>query len=198
MRGGNGEEIGRGSQGKVVKLDGLAVKTTNKQTALIEQLAAEKLKRLDPEQDYTIYGIKFEEQSNGKWNVSMKYGGKSLQPIEDAAWFLRYTKEKRVPAATLSAAKLLYEDADKIQAAFDHLMPFVKTLWANGIVHKDIKFDNLVWDGRRLYLIDWGEAIFEGDKQFAKHQNEDTETLELYANDFASTSKTIAPLIAEL
>ena len=197
LHGGNGEEVGRGSQGKVIRYGNDVIKITDKTTALIEQLAAEKLKHIDPEQRYTLYGTRFEEQPDErKWKVSMKYGGISLQSIEDANWFLRYSKDKVIPAKYIAAAKRIYTDADKILNALEVIKGFVSTLWNHGIIHNDIKSDNFVWDGMHLHIIDWGEAKFEGSKDFAKNKNEDTEALEDYLTSFRSEIETIGPIMS--
>ncbi len=193
-----GAPLAKGSQGSVETIEGdlngetiilAVIKTTSRDVALDEKRVADKLKEIDPEQLYTIYGTQFiipEEEElgeNGKPALAqlyMLYGGKTvLKTLEDIFWMIntliriKKDKSKRKNNTKNTNADLTKEyeklkafpldELKRIEEAFKPLKKFVPKLYKAGIIHKDIHSGNIVWDGTRLRLIDWGESVLEGD-----------------------------------
>ena len=47
-----------------------------------------------------------------------------------------------------------------------------------GLTHSDMGGNNLVWDGNKVRLIDWGQATFEGDNSFEREKGADIDGLQ--------------------
>jgi serine/threonine protein kinase len=116
--------------------------------------------------DFVIYPEYLCEGEKG-WYLYSRYGGKDL--IEDFDFFDRRTS---------------FTDDDKkrrdlIVHKLEELSKDVKKMNEAGVYHNDISFDNILFDGEKMYLIDFERAktISTGDDQ---------ETLEVMIQDMKS------------
>ena len=161
MRGGaKGDFIGRGIQGAVQENDDkMVVKVMHDITAFRkEKRVAEELKKIDPDQEYTLYGTEFTE--GAVYRVRMPHGGITIENIYN---FLENAQDKSSNNATIKSLleeQFAGDELSKIKASLKRLKAFLPRLHAAGIVHDDIHMANLLWDGERLRLIDWGQSVF--------------------------------------
>jgi hypothetical protein len=184
-----GAPLAKGSQGSVETIEEErngsthilgVIKTTSRTVALREQELARRLAAIDPDQHYTIYGRRFEIPEEGERDkhgnpkqaqIYMPYGGKPvLKTIEDLLYSIQLHKRQPALANKINFTQyytkikqFTIEELEAIIKAFDDLLTFMHSLAKAGIMHKDIHSANLVWDGGRLRLIDWGEAVLKGE-----------------------------------
>ena len=175
------QPIGRGLTGSVQKINSMVVqKHTSTNTARIEEHAASILKEVDPDQEYTIYGTQFIPNTDGKVKIQLKYGGVSLNRFDDLLWsYTRAVKsenKQRQDEIRVDLQKWIAY-IPQIKEGFERLYEFLPRIHSYGITHSDMGPGNLVWDGTRLRLIDWGNATFKNDPDFSREMMADMEGL---------------------
>ncbi|MFO1518977.1 MAG: hypothetical protein U1F57_04840 [bacterium] len=94
-----------------------------------------------------------------------------------------------------SVADMTPEERKQIpEEAWERFAGGLKVLNDNGIFHNDIVAQNIMWDGSKLRLIDFGGAIVSSDKVVVgkKGGSFDLESLALLRNQIADGKKTLA------
>jgi hypothetical protein len=182
--------IGQGLQGTVVANTNTVVKTISANTAEKEKRAADILKQIDSEQEYTLYGVSFTPK-NRKVNITMKHGGESLNKFSDMAYVLRYSKPTDEKLATYKKIAIQFQpEIPKIIASFDSLLAWLPKMHKAGIANGDIGPQNLVWDGEHLRMIDWGYSVFSS-IDFESEKEADVEGLRSVKEEFQKDSEFI-------
>ena len=80
-------------------------------------------------------------------------GKPGFQQLKKTDWPILYT--------AYAGSRLKQKDVDRDVAAAQALK-ILERLRQAGVVHRDIRPDNLLWDGRRIVLIDFQWAFFAG------------------------------------
>jgi hypothetical protein len=182
--------IGQGLQGTVTASNkGMVVKTTSARVAEKEQQVAEILKTVDPDQQYTLYGVSFTPIDNNKVQILMPYGGKDLDQFTGIEWLLKYGKPTEDNIEKYKTIASSYQpNIPKILKKFEELIAWVQNMHTAGIIHNDVGFSNMVWDGENLRLIDWGYAGFSTDKDFEKDAHSDIDGLQMMFSELKTNS----------
>jgi thiamine kinase-like enzyme len=149
---GAGNSIGSGLYGNVRAAEhGMVTKKVSFTTGIREQSAAEILKGIDPEQEYTIYGTKFKKFGLMMY-ITMPHGGTDLGKLIAAA----ETKNEKI-------LEQFKPEIPGILKGIDRLLKWMPTMHNAGLFHNDIGPQNMVWDGSKLRFIDWGLAFIDTD-----------------------------------
>jgi hypothetical protein len=169
--------IGRGLQGVVREnTPGVVKKVTSASVGEREERAAKILATVDPDQRYTVYGTDFTLSANGKQlTITMPFGGIALEKFLDATYSLQYSKK---PENKIYARKVYNEfipHLPKIYESIDALIEWLPTMHAAGVTHSDSAGTNMLWDGEKVRLIDWGRSHF---KEYAAFESEHSADIE--------------------
>jgi hypothetical protein len=171
--GGQPQPVGQGLQGAAFRDGNDILKKTSIPVGEKEKAVAQRLELADPGQDYTLYGKEFVEKGD-KYEIRMPDGGVSLNIFEDAIWLL--TRKNKPTAEKIKEYKEIVEkfrpEIPKILQGFDSLLEFIPTMHEKGVTHSDMGPANLVWNGRKLRLIDWGMATLKREGNDAEFQRE--------------------------
>lgn len=178
----------RGLTGTVDKVnEQTVIKKISKNRVENEVRAADILGKVDPQQEYTLYGTNFEERGKDVF-ITMKYGGIALENFTLSAHAMKHYRNKMKPQ-NIENIHYFKPQLDAILEAFVKLGSFLPIMHAAGITHSDMSPGNLVWDGERLRFIDWGEACFlqenSDNNTFVKEVKSDIAGFDDVYTDFA-------------
>ena len=183
--------IGSGVSGTVRGTDTTVEKTVQSaRHALAEERAAAILRRVDPDQEHTIYGTEITHGTSGT-TVRMTHGGVDLGQFVDSVWLLQYGKKEDVLARARSTLAQFKDQMPRIFSSFRDLIAWLPAIHAAGIAHSDIQPSNLVWDGTQLRMIDWGYATFADAPDFARETSADIEGLTEVLEDMTASANTV-------
>jgi tRNA A-37 threonylcarbamoyl transferase component Bud32 len=108
----------------------------------------------------------------------MPHGGESLDKFTDATYLLRIGKKNNAKrSGWQSTYDQFIPELPAIYASMDELIAWLPTMHGAGLTHSDMGTQNLVWDGTRVRLIDWGYATLKGEKDFERETAADIEGL---------------------
>lgn len=183
QRGGMNREnptvLGRGMEGTVYERGNTVEKVTKPATAAKEERAAAILRLVDPRNRFTIYGTEFRKDGGGV-KIIQPHGGEAIAKFTDAIWLIKRTKKEEEAEKYekyVKTIKAFRPHFETITNGFKTLAEFLPSMHESGITHSDMQPSNLVWDGERLRLIDWGQSTFRDGKRFQSEKDADIEGL---------------------
>lgn len=113
------------------------------------------LRQIDPHNKYCLYPVLHYMYSDNKIILYIKYGGKSLDKYFDYFEHLAYSGEEYSEDDIKLLSSIIYKMVK--------LLKFIYIINSLELYHNDLSFDNLLYDGESIRIIDFGNTSKNND-----------------------------------